>query len=345
MWEAFAHRREFISGIPASTVNTQVISGPNERIGSNFTGQINTEWPQQFITTSNGSGTGDFTISVRSQDFSAGTLEHIFAQKNDAGGSPFTQVAFFANGSAGGGDQSGSFTFFTYPNSGSGADSIEVTSILDGQFHTWTGRRQGVVLTLFRDKVQVGQTTASAALNILQSPSRYTAVGSAGNSSTASHKGRVAFARAWNRALSDDEIRQHSDNPYQIFQNAKHLVTLAGGSSGASAGGSTSTVTLSRTGGGASGISNVSGGGSLYTVTLSRSGGGASASGSASAGGSTYTVTLSRTGGGASGVRNVSAGGSLSVVTLSNTGGGAYAPVVGGAKKGNRLNFPISLHL
>jgi hypothetical protein len=194
--------------------------------------QTNVEWSRQFCTTSDGAGTGDFTMIVLANPASAtGVLSHVLAQKNDAGGSPFAQAAMMANANSGGTYSSGSFAFFTY-NALAGTSSVAVASMCDGNFHVYIGVRQGTNHILYRDGVQ--QTTSSLTVrNILQSASRYTAVGSRGNGTTEAFSGDVPFAMMLDYAITPDLAARISANVWSTLAPMPRMWLTAAPAAGA----------------------------------------------------------------------------------------------------------------
>ena len=215
-WNAESPRIEVSKGIQADTNNTSRIASVKGVAAKSTAGQTNIEWNREFISTSNGAGTGDCTMVVIADPVNAGAEQHIFAQKNDAGGSPFNQVAMLAN-SNGGGGLSGAFCLLVYSASGGNAVAVSASANLDGNFHVWAGVRRGTNIFLYRDGRQIA-TASAAGGAITQSPARRTAIGSRGNGTTAGYDRSATFAASFNRALSDAEIKSLSDNPWQIFQ-------------------------------------------------------------------------------------------------------------------------------
>jgi Concanavalin A-like lectin/glucanases superfamily len=180
------------------------------------TGQVNVEWPSfQPIVTSNGVGTGDFTVIAYANPAATGTdTEHILVQKNDAGGSPFAQMLLGSQATSTNGYANGSFAFYTFNGSAVG---IAASGVCDGNYHVWMGVRQGASHTLYKDGVAIASGSFTA-LNILQgSPARYLALGSRGNGSTQSYPRQIAMAAGFNRALSAMEILSISRSPWQLF--------------------------------------------------------------------------------------------------------------------------------
>jgi hypothetical protein len=203
-WNATTPRTELVSGRVSSVANASIVrSGPFIAADCS-TGQRNVEWDNFApLTTSGGTGAGDFTVIVLANPSSAGVISHVWAQKNDAGGSPFSQVAMLANANSSAGAASGNFSFFIFDSSSVG---VTDTGGVDGRWHVWVGRRRGTAHEIWRDG-QLRATTTSAALNLSQFSTRYLAIGSRGNGTTDAYGGDVAAALGYNLALPDEELR------------------------------------------------------------------------------------------------------------------------------------------
>ena len=206
-------------GKSATTNNTSRQTSQSGVFAKGAASQRNIEWANyQPITTSDGVGTGDFTIIAFSNPpaVSGGSSQHIFAQKNDAGGSPFAQVQLAAhyNFSTGVHEQ-GKFTFAIYHPT---ANQIAETPFaIDGNWHMWSGVRSGTTMTLSRDD-EVLSSTTSTVRSILQASPRYLALGGQGNTTASSLTEGIGCSFAFNRALSYAELKSLYKNPWQIFE-------------------------------------------------------------------------------------------------------------------------------
>lgn len=223
-WSAAFPSREQAIGLRANTDNTGKATALPGRVVSSTAGQVNLEWAAQFVTTSTGDGLGDFTVAVYANPAASGSaVEHVFAQKNDAAGSPFAQCALLAHADAGAGFSSGSFSFFTF-NGGSSAGAA-ASGVCDGDYHWWKGIRRGNQHELYKDDVLIA-TSSSAARGITQSATRYTAIGSRGNGTTESYTRQAVAACAWNRALSIGEV---ASNPWKLWTATRHGINVPSG--------------------------------------------------------------------------------------------------------------------
>ena len=196
-----------LASIAGAVVGVAAANSPTQR---------NNEWDGTFCTTSDYAGTGDFTMAVLANpaSSSAGVVEHLFAQKNDAGGSPYAQACLMAHSADDFSHAGGSVAFITYSSTVSG---VAYPALCDGKYHLFMGKRYGTVMQMHIDGVPltpVGRTL----LGITQASSRYVGVGCAGNQSTNGARDGSAFAAMWNRALSDAEAASIAANPWQIFK-------------------------------------------------------------------------------------------------------------------------------
>lgn len=196
-------------------------------------GQKNIEWDNhQPILTSYGEGTGAFTMMVCADPEAAGggAVEHVFAQKNDAGGSPYAQAILAAHADSTAAYSSGRFSFFVY--NGGTSIGASAASLCDGLPHQWTGVRSGTTYTLYKDG-DVAATNTGSAVAITQNPSRYLALGSRGNGTTEAYRDRLYYAFAWNRALTQAEISTIYSDPYSLFNKRKAKTVVYFGGAGA----------------------------------------------------------------------------------------------------------------
>lgn len=159
-----------------------------------------------------------------------GAVEHVFAQKNDAGGSPYAQAILAAHADSTAAYSSGRFSFFVY--NGGTSIGASAASLCDGLPHQWTGVRSGTTYTLYKDG-DVAATNTGSAVAITQNPSRYLALGSRGNGTTEAYRDRLYYAFAWNRALTQAEISTIYSDPYSLFNKRKAKTVVYFGGAGA----------------------------------------------------------------------------------------------------------------
>lgn len=207
--------REMVTGERPTTDNT-VAHGTAKGKGIKCEyGQVNREYARPFMKTSTGDGLGDYTIAVIcNPDPDTGTeSEHCIAQKNDGQGSPFEQVALFANTALAVSkrEDSGS-THFNFEGSPS---AVQIPNSLNGDFSVLIGRRKSSVM--FFDIDGVLSTSSSVTLRKVYTPDQYTALGSRGNGSTQSFDQIILVGAMWDRALTNAETYEFARNPYQFL--------------------------------------------------------------------------------------------------------------------------------
>ncbi len=234
LWSAANPNVEAITGRLVTTNNTTGVVDQYGRSVRSATGQTNLEWNSEFFKTSDGAGTGDFSALIVANPAASGSgaVQHIFSHKNDAGGSPFGQFVFAAHmNPSSGAYASGNATFFTYASTSVGVASAGAT---DGEMHVWGILRRGNDHYLFKDGVQLA-TTNNFARDVVQTTTRYTAIGSRGNGTTEGYDRDVAFVQGWDRALTDAEILERSRSilsVYRAFASQTIWVPVSAGGGG-----------------------------------------------------------------------------------------------------------------
>ena len=214
-WSAQNPAVEMARDLLAATNNTTRQPIANAVAARCSAGQTNVEFLAQPLVTSDSAGTGDFTILILSNPASKAANEHMLAQKNDAGGSPFSQTALIANQNELGTTTPGAVCFFTFNSSDSG---VTATGATTGGFHVWVGRRQGSEHSIWRDGVRLNAATRTVRAIIQAGNTRRLAIGSRGNGTTESFAGDAQYAHGWNRALSDAEILQIGASPWKLIE-------------------------------------------------------------------------------------------------------------------------------
>ena len=198
--------------------------------------QTNLEWASyEPIVTADGIGLNNFTLMVCANPAAgSGAVQHLIAQKNDAGGAPYSQCFISSNADNTNTYSSGGVTFGTYGKEPGGVTSssmVSKASVCDGNFHVFAGVRRFTSGSnsdhiLYVDGV-VGATSNLVNRDLIETPTRYLAIGSRGNGTTESFNDKIVFAYAWNRALSDAEVAQVSENPWQLFQPRRIYIPTA----------------------------------------------------------------------------------------------------------------------
>lgn len=201
LWTGTNGRNEAISGLSVDVFSAGRNGSPYGLVADCATGQRNIEWAKQFVTTSDGAGTGDFTVLVISNPKSVSSVGHMLAQKNDAAGAPYSQFALLSNSNASASASAGSVCFFTYSSSGT---AVVSDFAINGLWHVWVGVRRGTTIELYRDGIQLA--TNSGTVRTVSQSNRYLALGSRGNGTTEAFADDILGAAAWNRALSAGEL-------------------------------------------------------------------------------------------------------------------------------------------
>jgi len=210
LWSGASFRQDLITGRSATHgAATQTIVQQG-RAANCSASQQNVEWSQQFLTTSDGAGGGEFTmLVVANPESGGGAVEHMLAQKNDAAGSPFAQALIGANAASNASYSAGSACFFTF-NAGTAA-AAAAAGVVDGEMHVWVGVRRLTTTAgissheLWRDGVLLASSSASTR-GITQSATRWMAVGSRGNGTTEAFRRQAVYAAGWDRALTQVEL-------------------------------------------------------------------------------------------------------------------------------------------
>ncbi len=178
---------------------------------SNFLHQDNLE----LIKTSSGAGLGDFTLICLANPVAEARVSHGVSQ--DAGGATRTCLSFNT------GDNqdiisSGQFAFITR-NSSSVAPLV--AGAIDGKYHLFCGRRRDTTCEAWIDGVMRATATDASARDIADGTMGF-ALGNRAESvaERIATTTTLVFAAAWNRALSDAEMRLLARDPFAMFRPA-----------------------------------------------------------------------------------------------------------------------------
>lgn len=154
------------------------------------------------ITTSDGVGTGDFTVALLANPVSEAVVRFNFSQRTAAGSGPRLFTGANHNGAAA---AAGYFLFGT--RDAAGSTDVAIANMVDGRDHLFTIRRKGSTNDLFRDGVVAGSTTGT--VRAITQASNESVFGGLGGDTTdgMNDATRIVFGAAWNRALSDAEMR------------------------------------------------------------------------------------------------------------------------------------------
>lgn len=190
--------------------------------------------PTLQFKTSNGTGTGDFTMLVVANPSASGSQQNfLFCQRNSIS---LVQADLVANVDGSNAQSSGAFTLQTYNGTFVCASAA---SALDGNFHAFVGKRTGTTLAVYKGGAQLA--TGSGAAQAVWDSGVIIGYGglipNAGSARGASSG--IACAAAWNRALADDEIEQVSTDPTSmLIYPEEDMMATIGGSGARARGGS-----------------------------------------------------------------------------------------------------------
>ena len=175
------------------------------------------------LRTSDGAGTGDFTIIVYAAPVASTTRQIPLCVTNAAGQSGESYLIFNSNPSYG--PTPGGWTFTTFD----GAPGIASAGGVDGRLHAFVVRRIGPTLALFLDGGQVESLTSTGKINTGLGDNDY--IGGYKDSGFG-HRDPLYQVGAWNRALTDAEIASLSTNPWQLFRRTPRPIFTPVGESG-----------------------------------------------------------------------------------------------------------------
>ena len=178
------------------------------------------------VVTSDGAGTGDFTLLVLANPIAESRLSMPVAQCASTA-NPGVLLHFNSNGanaSAGG--------FALRTRDGTGFTATAAAGTINGQYHVFVGRRAEANIDVFVDGVL--RATSSGAIRAITNGAMGLAIGQRAESAndridTACN---IVLAGAWNRALSSAEIRLLARDPFIMlrpFPEWRGLWTPLGG--------------------------------------------------------------------------------------------------------------------
>lgn len=152
-------------------------------------------------------------------------------------------TAWAVNDSTGGGNLQ-----FEITTGGTAKTATQTGGLTNNTPLVLIGRYDGANLTGWKNGVQVASTAATGTIGYASHSTRGPAVGNLYNftASARSFNGRVFLVAVWPVALSDDEIRQLSGNPWQLLEDDFVFPYAAGG--GAAALSATAQAVASLTG-------------------------------------------------------------------------------------------------
>ena len=181
------------------------------------------------VKTSDGAGTGDFTVVSLLNPIAESRVSLGFNQVSLGGGYPLLRMWFNANTSEAA--ESGRFTVRTY---NSAATDVSASGVIDGKYHLYSVTRTGSDLAIWVDAGKVATTTGT--IRNIYGPSAWEyAIGHLASDTT---YGRIdvncnlGLVVAWDRALNAAEMYMLARDPFIMFRPQaewRGVWTAAGG--------------------------------------------------------------------------------------------------------------------
>lgn len=186
--------------------------GVGSAAGSNLLSLDNVE----LITTSNGAGTGDFTLMILANPIAENRISWGIAQGNSDDNTN-TWLGFNNAPGSTATASSGTFTFSTREVNANTNSSV--SSALDGNYHSFIGRRQNTAVDSIIDGFVRG--TNSGTIRDIANGTLGFAIGQRpehANAFRIDSACNVVIAAAWNRALTNREIQLLARKPLIMLQ-------------------------------------------------------------------------------------------------------------------------------
>lgn len=218
---------DFVSNHKAQLGSNNFPVVSTEGIGvSNNGSSIQATFPHNPIRTSDGVGTGDFTLFFYGAAKNVGARSTPIAQTS-AGRT--NQVYLIANSDATITPTSGSMAFLTY-DSTNNINGLAAAGTIDDNYHFWVGVRSGTTYTLYRDGVVVGST--SGGISSTYSGGEQVTVGGMYSYTTYNSDYPIVLTGAYNRSLNANEVQELTKNPWQLYapQSTSIFVPVTSGS-------------------------------------------------------------------------------------------------------------------
>ena len=213
--------RPTLWGAPKISVGAERFALATTRVG--LAAYVTTNpplWISPF-TTSDGAGTGDFTmLAVAAPPLSA-TATQLLSSRNPT---PSAYASLQVNQN-GGSNASGALTLNT--SDGVGNTRAAATSVLTGGFHVIAGRRSGTTCSVWVDGVSVGSISGTVR-TVWDANARLSPL-CAYNGGSGSFFGLTAncpylLHGVWNRALADNEMAELGRDPWLLFEQPRQRI-------------------------------------------------------------------------------------------------------------------------
>lgn len=226
LWGAEGGKGVLLNALGQSLADANLVAGSTaerratpygQGVGISGASNLLSQSGLQPVITSNGAGTGDFTVVILANPAAEARASVGVSQFRNANPNNMFQIAFNSDGYFNGA-VSGQLNFTTYS---SNIQRLNFAGAVDGEMHLFGGIRRGTAHYLYVDGLQKAsmsglvQTISSGNTNgfgIGQRP----VTGGSRIATTCS----VVFAAAWNRALSNAEMRLLARDPFCMFRMA-----------------------------------------------------------------------------------------------------------------------------
>jgi hypothetical protein len=204
-----------VSGTVAA-VNNTTLGATSVGLGAKTTGsgkQI--EFNLAPLSTSNGIGTGDFTIFAYSDAPAVASNQALYTQKNDALGAPYSQIGLYVNTSDFNSAVAGYLSVSGYSGSSFGAESV---GAVDGAMRLYMAVRRAGVFYLYRDGVLLTTVGRGAAATTIYAAGQLTGVGHSAGTGSNPYSRVLPFAGSLNYGMTDSDAAEFFANPWQLFK-------------------------------------------------------------------------------------------------------------------------------
>lgn len=187
---------------------------------SSSLGILTAEW--NAFPTSDGAGTGDFSLLVVGAPASSTTAKYMLRQRRtddtSAGQVYFVANIYYADGSATSTAEAGTIYFGTYI-AGPGGRGVRATSRADGNSHCWLGVRRGTTFELWENGRLLGTNGTSTIADIYDG-AKSCSIGGHPTTATLAMTDPMHLAVEWDFALPQGACRDLSYNPFQLLKPA-----------------------------------------------------------------------------------------------------------------------------
>lgn len=191
--------------------------GPSWKYTANSTNSGSSFGVFNPITTSDGAGGGDFAIGAFANPTAAAGIACLIDQRKGAASNE--QIGLFANSTKALSASSGLMALVTASTGGVTQGCQSVAGMVDGLPHVWEGRRFGTAHSIWRDGINVTNTSDVSA-NIVWSVNQSFEIGAAAalTSATFGANCNIVFCWARNMAPDDGQMLSGGQNPWQRFK-------------------------------------------------------------------------------------------------------------------------------